>query len=190
MSIPGVQNLHSPFAVPYNDLQRKTSTNPDEITPNEIPPVKSLSELTVDDLLDEFEFLGSWEDRCEYLIDLGFELPDMPDEEKTELNKVRGCQSNVWMTIRPVADEAGEPRLEIHADSDAMIVKGLIAVLLTVYDGRTPREAMETDVAAVFTKLGLDRHLSSARKNGLAGMVRRIREEAARLAAASISGTE
>lgn len=146
-------------------------------------PVKSLPELTVEDLVDEFEFLGSWEDRCEYLIDLGFELPDMPEGEKTELNKVRGCQSNVWMTVRPVADEAGQTRLDIHADSDAMIVKGLIAVLLTVYNGKTPREAIETDVAEIFTKLSLDRHLSSARKNGLAGMVKRIREEARQAAA-------
>ena len=141
--------------------------------------MKSLSELTVEDLVDEFEFLGSWEDRCEYLIDLGFELPEMPAEEKTERNRVHGCQSMVWMTVHPYRDEAGETRLEVHADSDAMIVKGLIAVLLTVYNGKTPREVMETDIAGVFTKLGLDRHLSSARKNGLAGMVKRIQQEAA-----------
>jgi cysteine desulfuration protein SufE len=144
--------------------------------------VKSLSELTVEDLVDEFEFLGSWEDRCEYLIDLGFELPSLPAEEKTERNRVHGCQSHVWMTVRPTRDEAGQTRLDIRADSDAMIVKGLIAVLLTVYNGKTPREVMETDVAGVFTRLGLDRHLSSARKNGLAGMVKRIQEEAARAA--------
>ena len=146
--------------------------------------MKSLSELTVDDLVDEFEFLGSWEERCEYLIDLGFELPPLPPEDKTERTRVHGCQSLVWLTVRPETDAAGETRLEVRADSDAMIVKGLIAVLLTVYDGKTPREVLETDVAAVFTRLGLDQHLSSARKNGLAGMVTRIREEAARLAAA------
>lgn len=144
--------------------------------------MKSLSELTIDDLYDEFEFLGSWEDRCEYLIDLGFELPSLPAADKTEPNRVHGCQSNVWMTVRPSKDEFGETRLDIRADSDAMIVKGLIAVLLTVYNGRTPREVLETDIAGVFTKLGLDRHLSSARKNGLGGMVRRIQEEAARAA--------
>jgi cysteine desulfuration protein SufE len=145
--------------------------------------VKSLSELTVDDLVDEFEFLGTWEDRCDYLIDLGFELPEMPAEEKNEQNRVHGCQSMVWMTVRPYRDEAGQTRLEVRADSDAMLVKGLIAVLLTVYDGKTPREILETDVASVFKKLGLDRHLSSARKNGLAGMVKRIQQEAARTAA-------
>lgn len=142
--------------------------------------MKSLAELTPEDLFDEFEFLGSWEDRCEYLIDLGFELPSMPAGEKTERNRVHGCQSLVWMTVRPVKDETGETRLDIRADSDAMIVKGLIAVLLTVYNGKSPREVLETDIAGVFTKLGLDRHLSSARKNGLAGMVKRIQEEAAR----------
>ena len=144
--------------------------------------VKSLPDMTVDDLFDEFEFLGSWEDRCEYLIDLGFELPSLPAEEKTERHLVHGCQSNVWMTVRPRKDEAGETRLEIHADSDAMIVKGLIAVLLAVYNGKTPREVIETDIAGVFTKLGLDRNLSSARKNGLGGMVKRIQEEALRAA--------
>jgi cysteine desulfuration protein SufE len=86
------------------------------------------------------------------------------------------------MTVRPTRDETGETRLDIRADSDAMLVKGLIAVLLTVYNGKTPRDVLETDIAAAFTKLGLDRHLSSARKNGLAGMVKRIREEAARAA--------
>jgi cysteine desulfuration protein SufE len=144
--------------------------------------VKSLSELTVDDLFDEFEFLGSWEERCEYLIDLGFELPEMPVEEKTERNRVHGCQSTVWLTVSPVGGDDGATRLDIHADSDGMIVKGLIAVLLTVYNGKTPREVMETDIAAVFTKLGLDRHLSTARKNGFAGMVKRIQDEATKLA--------
>jgi len=142
--------------------------------------VKSLSEMGIDDLYDEFDFLGSWEDRCEYLIDLGFELPDFPEERKTEQNRVHGCQSLVWLTVEPFRGEDGQSRLEIRADSDAMIVKGLIAVLLTVYDGKTPREIMETDIAGVFTRLGLDEHLSSARKNGLAGMVKRIQEEAVR----------
>ena len=145
--------------------------------------MKSLSEMTVDDLVEEFEFLGSWEDRCECLIDLGFELPPLPAEEKTERTRVHGCQSLVWLVVRPQVGEDGETRMQVRADSDAMLVKGLIAVLLTVYDGRTPRDALETDVAAVFTRLGLDEHLSSARKNGLAGMVTRVREEAARLAA-------
>lgn len=144
--------------------------------------MKSLPDMSIDDLFDEFEFLGDWEDRCEYLIDLGFELPPMPAEEKNELTRVHGCQSLVWMTVRPTTGDDGETRLDIHADSDAMIVKGLIAVLLTLYNGKTPSEVLETDVAGAFTKLGLDRHLSSARKNGLAGMVKRIQEEAAKLA--------
>ena len=101
--------------------------------------MKSLIELTVADLIDEFEFLDSWEERCEYLIDLGFELPAMPDDEKTSETIVRGCQSLVWLTVHPQQTGDGPPRLEIHADSDAMIVKGLIAVLLTVYNGLTPR---------------------------------------------------
>lgn len=140
--------------------------------------------MTTADLVDEFEFLGSWEDRCEYLIDLGFELPTMPKEDQTEHNRVHGCQSLVWMTIRPIEDESQETRLEIRADSDAMLVRGLIAILLTAYNGKTPSEVLDTDIASLFSTLGLDRHLSVARKNGLAGMVKRIREEALKLSAA------
>ncbi|MGH7199844.1 MAG: SufE family protein, partial [Planctomycetaceae bacterium] len=113
-----------------------------------------MESLTVKELLDEFDFLGDWEDRCDYLIDLGFELPEMPADLKTEANRVHGCQSNVWMTAR-VSDD--EPKtIEFTADSDAMIVRGLIAVLMTIYNGRTPREILATDVENIFRRLELD----------------------------------
>ncbi len=134
--------------------------------------------MNIDDLLSEFEFLGDWEDRCDYLIDLGFELRDMPDEAKTEANRVHGCQSNVWMTTQ-IKRTNGEPVVEIAADSDAKIVKGLIAVLLTIYSGKTPAEILALDVKDIFDQLGLSRNLSPARKNGLNGMVQRIRSYAA-----------
>lgn len=134
--------------------------------------------MSIDELLSEFEFLGDWEERCDYLIDLGFELPDMPDEAKTEENRVHGCQSNVWL-ITNLKHPDGQPVMEILADSDAMIVKGLIAVLLTIYSGKTPREILDIDVKDIFEQLGLNRHLSTARKNGLNGMVQRIRGLAA-----------
>jgi cysteine desulfuration protein SufE len=132
---------------------------------------------TIDEILDDFEELGDWEARCDYLIDLGFDLPDFPEAEKTEENRVHGCQSNVWM----IADvkKNGDSRVEFKAVSDAMIVRGLIAVLLAVYSGRSPREILDTDIAGLFAKLGLDQHLSSARRNGLLGMVKRIRGIAA-----------
>ncbi len=134
--------------------------------------------MSIDELLSEFEFLGDWEDRCDYLIDLGFELPDMPEEAKTEANRVHGCQSNVWMTTE-IQRANGRPVVDIAADSDAKIVKGLIAVLLTIYSGKTPAEILALDVKDIFDQLGLSRNLSPARKNGLNGMVKRIRSYAA-----------
>jgi cysteine desulfuration protein SufE len=134
--------------------------------------------MTVEELLSEFEFLGDWEERCDYLIDLGFELPEMPAEAKTEANRVHGCQSNVWMTIETKRVH-GQPVVEILADSDAKIVQGLIAVLLTIYSGKSPSEILALDVKDIFDQLGLSRNLSPARKNGLNGMVQRIRSYAA-----------
>ena len=132
---------------------------------------------TLDELYAEFDFLGNWEERCEYLIDLGLDLPDLDDAQKTEDTRVHGCQSLVWL-VTDWEDSGGGPRLRLAADSDAMIVKGLIAVLLAMYDGRTPRGVLDVDVPAVFGKLGLNEHLSTARKNGFAGMVARVREDA------------
>jgi len=129
--------------------------------------------MTLDELYEEFEDLVDWEDRCDFLIDLGFELPALDATVKTEANRVLGCQSNVWLVAQWV--NGSDEKLEIEADSDAMIVKGLIAVILMVYNRRTPREILETDVRSIFEKLGLNQHLSNQRKNGLAGMVKRIR---------------
>ncbi len=132
--------------------------------------------MTLDELYEEFDFLGDWEDRCDFLIDLGFELPKLSDSAKIDRNKVQGCQSNVWMVCELKQDP---PTVEIFANSDAMIVNGLIAVLLAVFNGKTPEEILNTDVNSILKKLELDRHLSSARKNGLSGMVNRVREFAA-----------
>jgi cysteine desulfuration protein SufE len=136
--------------------------------------------MTLDELLDEFRDLDDWEDRCDLLIDLGFELPEFPDEARTEQNRVRGCQSNVWMLTK--LEPGDPPHVEIIADSDSVLVKGLIAVLLAMFSGRTPREILETDVRAAFDEIGMDRHLSTQRKNGLNGMVQRIRDFAASVA--------
>jgi len=133
--------------------------------------------MTLDELYDEFEHLEDWGDRCDFLIDLGFELPTLPDAARTEENRVRGCQSNVWLIARITGTD--QLVMEIEADSDAMIVRGLIAVLLMAYSGRTVTEVLNVDAQAIFTRLGLTRHLSTARKNGLAGMVERIRVLAA-----------
>ncbi len=130
--------------------------------------------MTIDELISSFNEMEDWEERCDALIDMGFELPDFPAEEKTEQNKVHGCQSNVWM----IANQPGgkDSPIEILADSDAMIVKGLIAVLLTVYSGKTPDEIIAIDIHSIFNQLSLSQHLSSARRNGLFGMVKRIHQ--------------
>ena len=140
-----------------------------------------LEDLTIAELLDEFEHLADWEERCDYLIDLGFELPAMAATDKTEANRVHGCQSNVWLVAEVVG--ADPETVKIVADSDAMIVKGLIAVLLTVYSGQTPQQILDTDIKSIFNQLGLNQHLSSTRRNGLYGMVQRVREFAAQAAA-------
>ncbi|MFV1968390.1 MAG: SufE family protein [Pirellulaceae bacterium] len=138
----------------------------------------SLSEsMTIEELIEEFEFLDDWDDQCDYLIDLGFELPKLPEEARTEENRVHGCQSTVWLVseVRP----SDPPIVEFMANSDAIIVNGLIAVLTILYSGQTAQEVLGIDAKAVFTKLGMERHLSSQRRNGLYGMVERIRAIAA-----------
>jgi len=136
--------------------------------------MNSSQAIPLDELLEEFEVLGDWEAQCEFLIDLGFELPKLPPELKTDETRVRGCQSNVWMVIE--LKEGSPPTVEIQAESDAMLVNGLIAVLLSIYSGKTPQEILATDAQDIFRRLGLDRHLSTARRNGLHSMVQRIRE--------------
>lgn len=129
--------------------------------------------LDLQTLHDNFEMLGAWEDRYRYLIDLGRELPPMPEAEKTDANKVRGCMSQVWLQVD--ADDAEKPRYRFRGDSDAHIVKGLIAVLFAAYSGKTANEIGEVDIHAEFAKLGLENHLSMNRRNGFFAMVERIR---------------
>ena len=131
------------------------------------------TDMTIEELIAEFDDLGDWESKCEYLIDMGDDVPDMPEALKTDDNKVHGCQSNVWMTAKVCNDAART--VELLADSDAKIVKGLVSVILMAYSGRPAREILGTDIGAIFGRLGLTRHLSMARKNGLTGMVRRVR---------------
>ena len=133
-----------------------------------------MSTLTLDELLQEFHELADWEERCDYLIDLGFELPSFPEAARTEQNRVHGCQSNVWLVTEVNTGE--RPSMAILADSDSIIVKGLIAVLLTVYSGKSPQEIVDLDIEKIFAQMGLERHLSTQRRNGLYSMVQRIRD--------------
>ncbi|MDX9688601.1 MULTISPECIES: SufE family protein [Halopseudomonas] len=131
------------------------------------------TDVTSDDILDSLSFFDSWEDRYKYIIDLGRELPPLDEQARVEQNMVRGCQSQVWLTSR---NEGG--RLYFDADSDAFIVKGLLAVVLAAYNGRTPEEILAFDIEDYFSRLNLLKHLSVTRGNGLRAMVKRIRDTA------------
>tara|TARA_B100000749_G_C18210007_1_gene375644 strand:- start:72 stop:503 length:432 start_codon:yes stop_codon:yes gene_type:complete len=127
---------------------------------------------SVDELAENFELLGDWESRFAYLIDLGKGLPPMDSTDQCEANKVRGCQAQVWMKFVPEVNG----QITIVADSDAFIVKGLIAILMMIYSGKKADEILNTDGEAVLERLQLAAHLSPTRKNGLFAMVKRIRE--------------
>jgi cysteine desulfuration protein SufE len=131
---------------------------------------------TTDELLEEFEFLDTWEDRYRYIIELGDELDDMPEHLKTEENRVLGCVSNVWlvMDIQP----GDPPAISFQADSDSQIVRGLVSILVMLCSGRTARDILALDIEGIFEKLELRKHLSRSRSNGLHSMVKRIRRMA------------
>jgi cysteine desulfuration protein SufE len=134
----------------------------------------------LEDLSAEFDILGDWEERYRYVIDLGRELAPLTDAERSDANKVRGCASQVWLVTEPQADGA----LQFRGDSDAHIVRGLIAILLRLFSGRRPAEILGFDVKAALEALGLSSALSQQRSNGLASMVARIRRDAEMCAAA------
>ncbi|MFN3511444.1 MAG: SufE family protein [Phenylobacterium sp.] len=132
------------------------------------------------DLAEEFDLLGDWEERYRYVIELGRELAPLADPERSEANKVRGCASQVWLVTEPQADGT----VRFRGDSDAHIVRGLIAVLLRLFSGRRPDAIAGYDAKAALDKLGLAGALSAQRSNGLASMVARIKRDAEALAAA------
>ena len=127
--------------------------------------------ITSEDILDTLGFFESWEDRYKYIIDLGRELPPLPEALRTDDRLVRGCQSQVWIDTR-----LQDGRLELAVDSDAFIVKGLLGVILAAYNNKTPQEILAFDIDDYFEKLDLLSHLSPTRGNGLRAMVGRIRE--------------
>ena len=137
---------------------------------------------TIEDITADFEFLDDWEDRYRYLIELGRSLPAMPEAELNEANKVRGCVSQVWLTTK--TDDASPPRLSFLAESDAHIVRGLVAIALALFSGRTAPEILEADAEATFARLGLQDHLTPQRSNGLRSMVARIKDDARQALAA------
>jgi cysteine desulfuration protein SufE len=140
--------------------------------------------MPIDDIIGNFELLEEWEDRYRYLIELGRTLEPLPKEAYTDENKVRGCSSQVWLETTRGQDVAGAPTLAFRGDSDAHIVRGLVALVLALYSGRRAQEIVETDAAPLFKQLGLAEHLTPQRANGLRSMVERIKREASAALAA------
>jgi len=135
--------------------------------------------MRIEQILSDFEVLDSWDDRYRYLIELGRKLAPLPETARTEANKVQGCASQVWLIskLHP-AKNGGGPVLDFIGDSDAHIVKGLIAILFSLYAGEPAKKILDTDAIAVFERLGLREHLTPQRSNGFRSMVERIRTDA------------
>jgi cysteine desulfuration protein SufE len=145
--------------------------------------------MNIDDIIENFAVLDDWEDRYRYVIELGRGLPALEESLKTDDTKVTGCASQVWLSMTTEYGGATEPTLSILGDSDAHIVRGLVAILIALCSGRSATDILETDPMALFERLGLKEHLTPQRSNGFRSMVSRIRAEAhvAREAARALS---
>jgi cysteine desulfuration protein SufE len=150
-----------------------TAASPDTVT-------------TLDEIVDNFSLLEDWDDRYRYVIELGRALSPLAERDRTETNKVQGCASQVWLATTVHPNGQGGPVLTFSGDSDAHIVRGLIAILFAMFSGQQARAILSTDAIAVFERLGLREHLTPQRSNGFRSMVERIRTDAqAALAAAA-----
>ena len=132
----------------------------------------------IDEIIDNFSVLDDWDDRYRYVIELGRMLAPLPEQARNEANKVQGCASQVWLDTRVEPDGAAGPTLSFVGDSDAHIVRGLIAILFALYSGKPAREILGTDAVALFERLGLREHLTPQRSNGFRSMVERIKSDA------------
>jgi cysteine desulfuration protein SufE len=144
-----------------------------------------LEPLTPDDLVQNFQLLEDWEDRFHYLLDLGRQVPAIDDAQKTDANRVGGCQSQVWLEAWTTDDDP--PRFTFVANSDAQLVNGLIAILMVIYNGRPVDEVARTDATPVLRDLGLEEHLSPTRRNGMHAIMQRVRGLAADRASDSVA---
>jgi cysteine desulfuration protein SufE len=140
---------------------------------------------TIDEIVENFALLDQWDDRYRYVIELGRSLPPLAGSAHTESNKVQGCASQVWLLTHVKPDRAAGPILIFEGDSDAHIVRGLVAILLATYSGKRAGEILATDATALFDRIGLRENLTPQRSNGLRSMVERIRAAATAALAAS-----
>ena len=138
--------------------------------------------MSIQELIEDFSFLDDWEDRYRYVIELGKKLAPLTDDERTDETKVLGCTSQVWL-VTAIETSGDETNLSFRGDSDAHIVRGLIAILLVLYSGKSISEILTIEPREIFAQLGLNEHLSPQRSNGLFSMVGRIRADAAAAAA-------
>src|SRR5678815_4763846 len=137
-----------------------------------------MEQTPVDEIVENFGLMEEWDDRYRYLIELGRSLPPLPELARTAENKVRGCASQVWLATSVKPNGAAGPVLSFAGDSDAHIVRGLIAVLFALFSGKGAKDIVSTDAVALFEKLGLREHLTPQRSNGFRSMVDRIRRDA------------
>jgi cysteine desulfuration protein SufE len=126
--------------------------------------------MDIEEVKETFEFMDEWEDRYRYIIDLGRDLPEMDIQDQTEENRVHGCMSKVWLLYHKEGDN-----VIFRGDSDAHIVRGLVAIIMMIFSNKTPEQIIQTDARAILTDLGLSQHLSPMRTNGLFSMVERIK---------------
>jgi cysteine desulfuration protein SufE len=133
--------------------------------------------MTIDEIRENFELLEEWDDRYRYVIELGRTLEPLPEEQHSAENKVQGCVSQVWLEKR-IDRSQSQPRINYRGDSDAHIVRGLVAIVLALYSGRTPQQILDTDAISVFNEFGFRDHLTPQRSNGLRSMVERIKTDA------------
>src|SRR5262245_10739107 len=134
--------------------------------------------MSIDDIVDNFSLLEEWDDRYRYVIELGRGLAPLDERQRNATNKVQGCASQVWLATALRPDGQGGPVLTFTGDSDAHIVRGLIAILFAIYSDKTAREILATDAVAIFERLGLREHLTPQRSNGFRSMVERIKADA------------
>ena len=134
--------------------------------------------MDIDEIIENFDLLEDWEDRYRYVIELGRMLEPLPEASHSEANKVRGCASQVWLEARAEDGAGGDPRLSFRGDSDAHIVRGLIAILIALFSGRKASEILGTDPKPLLRRMGLAEHLTPQRSNGLSAMVTRLKADA------------
>ena len=134
--------------------------------------------MTIDEIIENFALLDEWDDRYRYVIELGRSLAPLNERDRRDANKVQGCASQVWLATTVEPNGQGGPILSFVGDSDAHIVRGLIAILFAIYSGKHAREIVATDAAALFERLGLREHLTPQRSNGFRSMVERIKSDA------------